>query len=77
MSLFPVFLKLEGRLIAVIGGGNVAEAKIPGVLNAGARIRLIAPAVTPRIAEWVRLRKIDWLPKEFEARDLELSLIHI
>ncbi|MGB2670092.1 MAG: bifunctional precorrin-2 dehydrogenase/sirohydrochlorin ferrochelatase [Candidatus Acidiferrum sp.] len=71
MSLFPVFLKLEGRLIAVIGGGNVAEAKIPGVLNAGARIRLIAPAVTPRIAEWVRLRKIDWLPKEFEARDLE------
>ena len=40
MSLFPIFVKLEGRLLIVIGGGNIAEAKIPGVLSAGARVRL-------------------------------------
>jgi siroheme synthase-like protein len=77
MSLFPVFVKLEGRLIVVVGGGNIAEAKIPGVLAAGARIRLIAPAVTPQIAEWVRFGKIDWLSKEFEAADLEGAFLVI
>jgi siroheme synthase-like protein len=77
MSLFPIFVKLEGRLIVVVGGGNIAEAKIPGVLAAGARIRLIAPAVTPQIAEWVRFGKIEWLPKEFEVTDLDGAFLVI
>jgi siroheme synthase-like protein len=77
MSLFPMFLKLEGRLVVVVGGGNIAEGKIPGVRAAGARIRLIAPSITPQIAEWVRFGKIDWLPKEFESRDLEGAFLVI
>jgi siroheme synthase-like protein len=77
MSLFPIFVKLEGRLIVVVGGGNIAETKIPGVLAAGAQIRLIAPSVRPQIAEWVRFEKIDWLPKEFEAADLDGAFLVI
>jgi len=77
MSLFPIFVKLEGRLIAVVGGGNIAEAKIPGVLHAGARIRLIAPTITAQVAEWVRLGNIDWLPREFEAADLDGAFLVI
>jgi len=77
MSLFPIFVKLEGRLIVVVGGGNIAEGKIPGVLAAGARIRLIAPSVTPQIAEWVRFGKIDWLPKEFDPQDLHGAFLVI
>ncbi|MGC1483229.1 MAG: bifunctional precorrin-2 dehydrogenase/sirohydrochlorin ferrochelatase [Candidatus Acidiferrum sp.] len=77
MSLFPIFVKLEGRQIAVIGGGNIAEAKIEGALTAGARIRLIAPTVTPQIAEWVRLGKIEWRRKQFEAEDLDGAFLVI
>jgi siroheme synthase-like protein len=77
MSLFPIFVKVENRLIVVIGGGHIAEAKISGVLSAGARIRLIAPSITPQIAEWVRFGKIDWLPKEFEAADLHEAFLVI
>jgi siroheme synthase-like protein len=77
MSLFPIFVKLDGRLIVVVGGGNIAEAKIPGVLAAGARIRLIAPSVTPQIAEWVRFGKIEWLPKEFDVADLDGAFLVI
>jgi siroheme synthase-like protein len=77
MNLFPTFIKLERRLVAVIGGGNVAEAKIPGLFNAGARVRLIAPAVTSQIAEWVRLGKIDWQARQFEATDLDGALLVI
>jgi siroheme synthase-like protein len=77
VSLFPIFVKLGGRLIVVVGGGTIAEAKIPAVLGAGARIRLIAPSITPRIAEWVRFGKIDWLPKELAAADLEGAFLVI
>jgi siroheme synthase-like protein len=77
VSLFPIFVKLEGRLIVVVGGGAIAEGKIPGVLTAGARIRLVAPSITPQIAAWVRYGKIDWLPKEFEAEDLNGAFLVI
>jgi siroheme synthase-like protein len=77
VSLFPIFVKLDARLIVVVGGGNIAEGKVPGVLAAGARLRLIAPSITPQIAEWVRFGKIDWLPKEFEAEDLDGAFLVI
>jgi len=70
-------VKLEGRLVVVIGGGNVAEGKIPGLLSAGARIRLVSPSIKPQIAEWVRFGKIDWLPKEFEPADLDGAFLVI
>jgi len=70
VSLFPIFLKLQGRQVIVIGGGIVAEGKIPGLLSAGARVRVISPSVTPAIAGWVRDREIDWLPKTYTPGDL-------
>src|SRR5229473_5279909 len=77
MSLFPIFVKLEGRLVVVVGGGAVAEGKIPGLLSGEARVRVIAPAVTPKIAEWVRFAKIDWLPKSFDPADLQNAFLVI
>lgn len=70
MSLFPIFLKLQGRLVIVIGGGKIAEDKIRGLFSAGAQVRVISPAITPAIAKWVRNREADWLPKKFAPSDL-------
>jgi|SRR5580692_5733477 siroheme synthase-like protein len=71
MSLFPAFLKLEGRLVVVIGGGAIATEKIPGLLQAGARVRVISPKVTPKIGDWVREQRVEWVPKCFEGEDLQ------
>jgi siroheme synthase-like protein len=70
MSLFPIFVKLQGRLVIVVGGGSVAEGKTAGLFAAGARVRVISPAITPAFAKWVRDCKIEWLPKAFEPGDL-------
>ncbi len=70
MSLFPIFVKLQGRLVVVIGGGSIAEEKIAGLLTADVRVRVISPAITPALAERVRGRTIEWLPKVFEPGDL-------
>lgn len=77
MSLFPIFVRLESRLVVVVGGGNIAEGKIPAVLSAGARIRLVALSITSQITEWVRFGKIEWLPKRFEATDLDDAFLVI
>src|SRR5713101_2867557 len=70
MGLFPIFLKLKGRLVVVVVGVIVAEGKLFGLLSAGARVRVISPAITSAIAERVRKREIDWLPKTFAPGDL-------
>lgn len=70
MSLFPIFVKLRDRLCVVVGGGQIAEAKIAGLLAAEARIQIIAPEVTESLAERVCERQIEWLRKAFEPRDL-------
>ncbi len=70
MSLFPIFVKLQGRLVAVIGAGAIAAQKIDGLLAAGARIRVIAPEVNAAFAELIRNGKIQWIPRKFASGDL-------
>lgn len=70
MSLFPAFLKLDGRLAVVVGGGNIAESKIPGLLQAGARVCVVAPYVSAKVGEWVREYAVEWIAKGFEGEDL-------
>lgn len=70
MSLFPMFVKLRDRLCVVVGGGQIAEAKIPGLVAAEAKIRIVAPEVTDSIAAHVREGNIEWLRKRFEPADL-------
>ena len=48
-DLFPVFLKLAGRPVLVVGAGPVAESKLQALLAAGARVTVVAPEVRPSI----------------------------
>jgi len=43
--VYPVFLRLEGRRVLLVGGGRVAAGKLPGLLDAGARVTIVAPSI--------------------------------
>jgi uroporphyrin-III C-methyltransferase / precorrin-2 dehydrogenase / sirohydrochlorin ferrochelatase len=47
---FPLFADLRGRRVLVVGGGEVAERKVRLLLEAGARIDLVARDLTPWLA---------------------------
>jgi siroheme synthase-like protein len=71
MSLFPIFVKLQRRLVVVVGGGEVAAQKIDGLLRAEATIRVVAPEVNDVLAELIGAGKIEWLQRKFAPRDLD------
>lgn len=77
MSLFPMFVKLAGRRVVVVGGGEIAASKMDGLLQAEAKVVVVSPAVNAQVAGFVRERKIEWLPKEFSAEDLEGAFLVI
>jgi siroheme synthase-like protein len=77
MSLFPLFLKLEGRRCLVVGGGSVAQSKIRGLLDSGANVRVIAPEANAVVKEWARTGLITWETRSFEAADLDGTVLVI
>jgi siroheme synthase-like protein len=48
--LFPLFLRLEGKRVLVVGGGAVAERKALDLAEAGAKVTVVAPEISPAIA---------------------------
>ena len=70
-SLFPIFLKLQGKPCLVVGGGPIAEGKVAGLLRSGARVKVVSPELTASLAEHAETRAIDWQPRNFELADLD------
>lgn len=48
-GVFPVFLKLGGKRVVVIGGGAMALEKLPALVESGADVTVIAPEIRPEI----------------------------
>lgn len=48
-ELYPVFLKLAGLPVVVVGGGPVAAGKLDGLFDAGARVTVVAPAISDAV----------------------------
>src|SRR2546421_13024870 len=46
---YPLGLRLAGRRVLVVGGGTVAQRRVPTLLDAGAEVLLVAPVVTPTL----------------------------
>jgi uroporphyrin-III C-methyltransferase/precorrin-2 dehydrogenase/sirohydrochlorin ferrochelatase len=67
VAVFPVFLKLAGRRVLVVGGGPVAASKLRGLLDADATVVVVAPDVVEEIAA----APVEILRRPFVPEDLE------
>ena len=67
---YPVGLRLAGRRVVVVGGGNVAQRRVPTLIAAGADVLLVSPEVTPSIEGLVGSGEIAWAERGFDDDDL-------
>jgi precorrin-2 dehydrogenase/sirohydrochlorin ferrochelatase len=76
-SLFPMFLKLEGKRCLVVGAGKVGESKIGGLINTGARVHVIALEASEAVHEWANAGNITLEVRAFAAEDLDGTFLAV
>ncbi len=69
-SLFPMFLKLTGKTVLVVGAGRIGESKIAGLRDTGARIRVVSLDASTAVREWARVGEIELELRGFSPDDL-------
>jgi uroporphyrin-III C-methyltransferase/precorrin-2 dehydrogenase/sirohydrochlorin ferrochelatase len=69
MDPYLLGLRLDGRLVVVVGGGAVATRRIPALLDAGADIVLISPSVTASLEDLAAAGRIRWAPRRYADGD--------
>ena len=67
----PVNLLVRGRRVVVVGGGRIAARKIEPLLEVGAEVHVVAPAVGPEVREWVHAGRCSLAERRFVAGDLD------
>ena len=65
--LFPLFLKLAGRRVVLVGAGVVATEKLRHLLDAKAEVTVVAPEIAPAI----EAAPVTLVRRGFEAADLD------
>ncbi|MFZ0904757.1 MAG: NAD(P)-dependent oxidoreductase, partial [Mycobacterium sp.] len=46
---YLVGLRLTGKKVVVVGGGNVAQRRLPLLIASGADVHVITPTATPAV----------------------------
>jgi hydroxymethylbilane synthase len=75
--VYPIILRIRDRPALVVGGGPVAERKVRGLLDAGAEVTLVSPAVTDDLAGLAAAGRICWIARVYAAGDATGALIAI
>ncbi|MGW7133784.1 uroporphyrinogen-III C-methyltransferase [Streptomyces bobili] len=67
---YPVGLRLTGRRVVVIGGGQVAQRRLPALIAAGADVLLVSPEATPSVEAMADAGEITWERRVYTLGDL-------
>ncbi|RJR39789.1 MAG: bifunctional precorrin-2 dehydrogenase/sirohydrochlorin ferrochelatase [Deltaproteobacteria bacterium] len=71
MKTYPVFVRLDERPCLVVGGGAVGERKVQDLLEAGARVTVVSPELTPALAAMAARGEIRHLPGDFQEEQVQ------
>jgi len=70
MGYYPLFLKMNERRCAVVGGGAVAERKVEGLIVAGADVTVISQALSEGLQSLLTASAFHHVAREYRPGDL-------
>ena len=77
MDALPVFLKLQGEPVTLIGGGVVAARKALFLCRAGASLTVIAPQIDDGLHQLLQAHAGDWKARRYAPGDLDEQVLVI
>ncbi len=69
-GLFPIFLRLRGRRVLVVGGGAMATLRARQFLRAGAGVTVVSPRASASLKQLARRGAIIWTRRQFSTKDV-------
>lgn len=70
LSAFPVFMKVDGETVVIVGGGEEALAKARLLSQSSARLRVVADKTDASFSSWIAETKVQHLAEPYDARHL-------
>lgn len=70
-DIYPTALRLLGRPVLVVGGGPVAARRAKGLLNAGARVTVVAPVASAALLELADAGLLTWVQRTYQPSDVD------
>lgn len=74
---YPAFINLSGKQCIVVGGGKVAERKVLSLLNSGAVVKVISPAITEMLRRQKERGRIKHIRRNYKSGDLKDAFLVI
>ncbi|MFD1932512.1 MULTISPECIES: uroporphyrinogen-III C-methyltransferase [Nonomuraea] len=71
MSPYLLGLRLSGRRVLVVGGGRVAQRRVPALLEAGAEITIVSTSVTPALDDLIAAGRVTWEARPYQVGDCD------
>ncbi|MEV4443741.1 uroporphyrinogen-III C-methyltransferase [Streptomyces sp. NPDC049577] len=71
VAAYPVGLRLAGRRVVVLGGGQVAQRRLPALIAAGADVLLVSPSATPSVEAMAQAGELRWERRRYRDGDLD------
>jgi len=69
-DLFPVYLRMKGRRVLVVGGGTMATLRVKKLLASGARVAVIAPVASAPLLDLSESGSIELHLRPFSPEDI-------
>ena len=71
MEFFPVFIDLREQVVVLAGAGTVAERKARLLIQASARVRVVARELNPQFQDWLAEGRVEYLGQEYRHEQLQ------
>jgi precorrin-2 dehydrogenase / sirohydrochlorin ferrochelatase len=77
MRYYPVNLDIRQKNCLVVGGGSVGTRKVKTLLDCGAKVTVVSPVATEKLAKMAENHKIIWHKRSYEVSDLDGTFLVI